>query len=77
MRVDADDMVQKSSFNLEHFFELSADLFCIAGFDGYFRKINSAVCKTLGYSEEELLAVPISSFIHPDDRQITPVTEMN
>lgn len=71
MRVDADDIIQKSSFNLEHFFELSADLFCIAGFDGYFRKINSAVCKTLGYSEQELLAAPISSFIHPDDRHIT------
>lgn len=71
MRVDADDIVQKSTFNLEHFFELSADLFCIAGYDGYFRKINSAVCKTLGYSEQELLAVPISSFIHPDDRHIT------
>ena len=60
-----------SSFNLEHFFELSADLFCIAGYDGYFRKINTAVSKLLGYTEEELMAVPIAGFIHPDDRTIT------
>lgn len=58
-------------FNLEHFFELSADLFCIAGYDGYFRKINNAVCNALGYTREELLASPIYTFIHPDDRERT------
>lgn len=71
MHTDSDNIIQTSYFNLEHFFELSADLFCIAGYDGYFRKINSAVSKVLGYTEDELMAVPISSFIHPDDRQIT------
>lgn len=71
MHAVPDEKVQYPFFNLEHFFELSADLFCIAGYDGYFRKINSSVSKALGYSEEELMSVPISSFIHPDDRQIT------
>lgn len=71
MRADSHENIQYPSFNLEHFFELSADLFCIAGYDGFFRKINSAVSKVLGYTEEELMAVPISSFIHPDDRAIT------
>lgn len=71
MRSDADENTQYPVFNLEHFFELSADLFCIAGYDGFFRKINSAVSKTLGYTEDELMAVPIASFIHPDDRHIT------
>lgn len=71
MRTVSDKNVQYPFFNLEHFFELSADLFCIAGYDGYFRKINTAVSKVLGYTQEELMAVPISSFIHPDDRQIT------
>lgn len=58
-------------FDLEYFFEVAPDLFCIAGFDGYFKKINPAVCTVLGYSEEELFASPIDSFMHPDDRERT------
>jgi len=59
------------SFDLEHFFELSPDLLCIAGYDGYFKKINSAVSKTLGYSRDELFERPISSFIHVEDKEAT------
>lgn len=71
MHPASDEKTVSAAYNLEHFFELSADLFCIAGYDGYFRKINSAVCKTLGFTEQELMSSAISSFIHPDDRQIT------
>jgi len=59
------------TFNLELFFDLSADLFCIAGYDGYFKKINPTVSKTLGYTNEELFSRPIDSFVHPEDRHIT------
>ena len=55
----------------KHFFELSPDLLCIAGFDGYFKKINLSVSKLLGYTEEELFSKPISEFIYIDDRNIT------
>lgn len=55
----------------KHFFELSPDLLCIAGFDGYFKKINPSVSKLLGYTEEELFSKPISEFIYSDDRNIT------
>lgn len=62
---------QDMVFDLEYFFEIAPDLLCIAGFDGYFKKINPAVSTTLGFSKEELFSRPISSFIHPDDREIT------
>ncbi|MBE9599593.1 PAS domain S-box protein [Pedobacter sp. MC2016-24] len=58
-------------FDLEYFFELSPDLICIAGYDGYFRKINPAVSKTLGYTNEELMSRPINSFVHPEDQGMT------
>ncbi|OOG77986.1 PAS domain-containing sensor histidine kinase [Flavobacterium sp. A45] len=57
-----------SNYIFEHFFELSADLLCIAGFDGFFVKINPAVSKLLGYTNEELFSKPINEFVHKDDR---------
>lgn len=62
-----------SSFNYERYFELTPDLVCIAGYDGYFKKINQAVVNTLGYSFEELYASPIFSFIHPEDEKVTSI----
>ncbi len=61
-------------FDLELFFELTPDLLCIAGYDGYFKKINPAVSKTLGYTNEELLGRLISSFVHIEDQGITKET---
>ncbi|RKD92066.1 sensor histidine kinase [Mangrovibacterium diazotrophicum] len=63
--------MKETGFNYEHFFEISPDLLCIAGFDGYFKKINSAVTKVLGYSFEELYARPINDFVHPEDQSLT------
>ena len=58
-------------YNFELFFELSADLLCIAGFDGFFKRINPAVSKLLGYTNDELLSRPINDFVYIEDRAVT------
>lgn len=68
---DTINTISDNAFNLEYFFNLSADWLCVAGFDGYFKKINPAVSKTLGYTEEELFSRPIDSFVHDEDRELT------
>ncbi len=55
-------------------FEMTPDLVCIAGRDGFFINFNPAVPKTLGYTPEELFSRLIFTFIHPEDRDRTRTT---
>ncbi|MFL5462510.1 MAG: PAS domain S-box protein [Gemmatimonadaceae bacterium] len=56
-----------SQSDADRLFEISVDLLCLCGVDGYFKRVNPAFERTLGYSAQELLAVPYWDFIHPDD----------
>ena len=53
------------------FFDLVPDMVCIASTDGYLKKVNGVWQTVLGFSEEELLAVPFLDFLHPDDNENT------
>ncbi len=62
---------QRSQTQGDRFFDLSLDLFCMAGVDGYFKQINPAMEQLLGFSRAELLAKPYLDFVHPGDRAAT------
>src|SRR6185437_16025580 len=62
---------ETTEFHLSSFIEMTPDLVCIAGRDGYFRKVNRAVIDKFGYTEQELMTKPIAQFMHPEDRQLT------
>jgi two-component system sensor histidine kinase/response regulator len=56
---------------LDRFFTESLDMLCLADMQGYFKRLNPAWERTLGYTVEELCSRPFLDFVHPDDRQIT------
>ncbi len=58
---------EQAEADRELFFNLSVDLLCIVGMDGYFRQMNPAWTEVLGWSKEELLANPWTDFVHHDD----------
>lgn len=49
----------------------SMDMLFIAGFDGYFKVLNPAFERTLGWTLEELYAKPWLDFVYPEDRKRT------
>ncbi len=67
--VDVDERrAVRTPTGADDFFELSLDNICVAGLDGYFKRVNPAWTRTLGWTTEELMARPSLDFVHPDDR---------
>jgi serine/threonine-protein kinase len=67
---------RRAEQQLVRFFDLSVDLFCVAGLDGFFRRVNENFYRVLGYAESELLVKRFVDFVHPDDREST-LTEVS
>ena len=58
----------RDAADLARFIERAADPMCAIGFDGYFRWLNGAWQRVLGFSPEALEARPVLDLVHPDDR---------
>lgn len=55
----------------DRFFEIAIDLMCLLDYNGYFKRLNPAWERTLGFSRAELMSRPFIEFVHPDDRDRT------
>ncbi|HEX8333986.1 MAG TPA: ATP-binding protein [Segetibacter sp.] len=66
--------MESHEFDMFSFFEMTPDLVCIAGKDGFFKKVNKSALEKLEFTEEELFARPIATFQHHEDRDITART---
>jgi len=55
----------------DRFFEVSIDMLCFLNFNGYFKRLNPAWERTLGFTRAELMSRPFIEFVHPDDRERT------
>jgi anti-anti-sigma factor len=49
------------------FFNLSLDLMAVSGLDGRLQRVNPSFARLLGWSDEELLALPPEGLVHPGD----------
>lgn len=52
---------------LERFFNVNIDFFCISDMLGKFKKINQAWERNLGYNPSELIGKNALDYVHPDD----------
>jgi PAS domain S-box-containing protein len=62
---------RRAELEMDQLFTLSLDMLCIAGFDGYFKRVNPAWERVLGIPSSELVEHPYIDFVHPDDREAT------
>jgi PAS domain S-box-containing protein len=62
---------RRAQDELDRFFRLSLDMLCVAGVDGYFKRVNPMCQRVLGWTEAELTSRPYMDFVHPDDREAT------
>jgi PAS domain S-box-containing protein len=62
---------KRTEQEVNRLFTLALDLLCVAGFDGYFKRLNPTWEKTLGFTTAELLQKPYLDFVHPEDQAAT------
>ncbi len=62
--------LDKKISDLNNYFLLTDDMFCITNKEGKYRFMNPGFRKTLGYSEEDSIEWSVDFFMHPDDMKL-------
>ena len=69
--VEKDRELKEQKEELDRFFKVNLDLFCITDDKGRLLKVNQAWEVILGYPLDYLINKPLMKFVHPDDVDIT------
>ncbi len=69
-RKHAEEMLRQSEERYRDLFNSISDLIMTHDMEGRLLSVNPAVCKTLGYTSEEMIGRPISDFIVPKFRPL-------
>jgi len=56
---------KKAEEEKDRLFTFTTDLICVVGFDGYFKQLNPAWEKLLGFTKQKLMSKPYIEFVHP------------
>jgi two-component system sensor kinase FixL len=70
-RKSAEESLKQKTEELDQFFNISLDLFCIANTEGYFLHLSPVWEKVLGFNRDELMSMRFVEFVHPDDVRST------
>ena len=67
----AEEEFQKIATQNYSIFNNAVNLNAVAGFDGYFKRVNPMWTEVTGWTQEELTTRPFLDFVHPDDKAST------
>ena len=70
-RKQAEEALKAKTEELNQFFSVTLDLFCISDLDSTFHRLNPQWQQVLGYSLAELEHARFLDFVHPDDMEAT------
>jgi PAS domain S-box-containing protein len=68
---EVEQRIREKTQEIDKFFSVSLDLFCIADTRGYFHRLNPEWERTLGYTLSELEGSRFLDLVHPDDLKVT------
>ena len=63
----AQETLRASEVRFRSAFETAAQGMALVSLEGHFVQVNDALCRMIGYSEAELLAIDFQTVTHPDD----------